>query len=85
MNKPSQFTAPRRPTNISLPSDMVDEAKRLSINISQACETGLQEQVRKALGEEWKRENRQAIESWNKWIAENGMPYDEYRDCIPNL
>jgi antitoxin CcdA len=70
MNKPSQFTAPRRPTNISLPSDMVDEAKRLGINVSQACETGLQEQVRKALGEEWKRENRQAIESWNKWIAE---------------
>ena len=85
MNKPSQFTAPRRPTNISLPSDMVDEAKRLGINVSQACETGLQEQVRKALGEEWKRENRQAIESWNKWIVENGMPYDEYRDCIPNL
>ena len=85
MNKPSQFTAPRRPTNISLPSDMVDEAKRLGINVSQACETGLQEQVRKALGEEWKRENRQAIESWNKWIAENGMPYDECRDCIPNL
>ena len=79
MNKSSQFTAPRRPTNISLPSDMVDEAKRLGINVSQACETGLQEQVRKALGEEWKRENRQAIESWNKWIAENGMPYDEYR------
>ena len=79
MNKPSQFTAPRRPTNISLPSDMVDEAKRLGINVSQACETGLQEQVRKASGEEWKRENRQAIESWNKWVAENGMPYDEYR------
>jgi len=79
MNKPSQSTAPRRPTNISLPSDMVDEAKRLGINVSQACETGLQEQVRKALGEEWKSENRQAIESWNKWIAENGMPYDEYR------
>ena len=58
---------------------MVDEAKRLGINVSQAGETGLQEQVRKALGEEWRRENRQAIESWNKWIAENGMPYDEYR------
>lgn len=79
MNKPSQFTAPRRPTNVSLPSDMVDEAKRLGINVSQACETGLQEQVRKALGEEWKRENRQAIESWNKWATENGMPYDENR------
>lgn len=79
MNRPSRFNAPKRATNVSLPGDMVDEAKRLGINVSQACETGLQEQVRKALGEEWKRENRQAIESWNQWVAENGMPYDEYR------
>ena len=79
MNKPSRFNAPKRATNVSLPGDMVDEAKRLGINVSQACESGLQEQVRKALGEEWKRDNRQAIESWNKWVAENGMPYDEFR------
>lgn len=79
MNKPSRFNAPKRATNVSLPGDMVDEAKRLGINVSQACETGLQEQVRKALGEEWKRDNRQAIESWNKWVAENGMPYDKFR------
>lgn len=79
MNRPSRVNAAKRATNVSLPVHMVDEAKRLGINVSQACETGLQEQVRKALGEEWKRENRQAIESWNKWVAENGMPYDEYR------
>ena len=79
MNTLSRFTSPKRATNVSLPGHLVDEAKRLSINVSQACETGLHEQVRKALGEEWKRENREAIESWNKWVAENGMPYDEYR------
>lgn len=79
MNKPSRFTAPKRATNVSLPGDMVDEAKRLGINVSQACETGLNEQVRKALGEEWKRENREAIDSWNKWVAENGMPLAKYR------
>ncbi len=79
MNRPSRVNAAKRATNVSLPGNMVDEAKRLGINVSQACETGLQEQVRKALGEEWKRENRQAIERWNKWVAENGMPYDEYR------
>ncbi len=64
---------------MSLPGGMVDEGERLGRNGSPACETGLQEQVRKALGEEWKRDNRQAIESWNKWVAENGMPYDEFR------
>ncbi len=79
MNRPSQLTALKKPTNISLPTDLVEEAKRLGINLSQACETGLYEQVRKARGEVWKLENRAAIENWNKWISENGMPYDEYR------
>jgi antitoxin CcdA len=79
MTKPSKFTAPKKATNVSLPADLVEEAKRLGINLSQACETALSAEVRKAMGEEWKRENREAILSWNKWIAENGMPYDEYR------
>jgi antitoxin CcdA len=79
MNKPIRFSAPKKATNVSLPADMVEEAKRLGINMSQACEAGLFEQVRNAQKEEWKRENREAIESWNKWVAENGMPYDEYR------
>jgi antitoxin CcdA len=79
MNRPSKVTSAKRPTNISLPVDLVGEAKRLGINVSQACEMGLSEQVRSALKEEWQRENREAIESWNKWTAENGMPFDEYR------
>lgn len=79
MNKPARFTAPKRATNVSLPADLVEEAKRLGVNLSQACEAGLSEQVRQSMKEEWKRENREAIESWNKWIAENGMPFDEYR------
>ena len=79
MNKPARFSAPKKATNVSLPGDLVEEAKRLGVNLSQACEMGLSEQVRKLRGEEWKRENREAIETWNKWIRENGMPYDEYR------
>jgi antitoxin CcdA len=79
MNKLSKVSRPRRATNVSLSSDLVKEAKQLGINLSQACEAGLAEQVREAQKEEWKRENREAIESWNKWVADNGMPYDEYR------
>ncbi len=79
MNKPSRFTAQKRSTNVSLPSDLVDEAKRLGINLSQTCESALSDQVRKALGEEWKRENKGAIESWNEWVRKNGMPMAKYR------
>jgi antitoxin CcdA len=79
MNRSSKFSAPKKATNVSLPADLVEEAKRLGINLSQACESALAAEVRKAIGEEWKRENREAIQSWNKWTAENGLPYDEYR------
>jgi post-segregation antitoxin (ccd killing protein) len=27
----------------------------------------------------WLKDNREAIESSNRWIEENGMPYAEYR------
>jgi antitoxin CcdA len=79
MNKPSKFAAPRRATNVSLPSDMVEEAKRLGINVSQACEGGLSTQVKSAREAKWLEENRASLLAWNAWVEENGMPYDEYR------
>ncbi len=74
-----QATPPKRPTNVSLSADLVAEAKRLGLNISQICEENLSREVRKALGEEWKRENRAAMESWNIWVEEHGLPLAEYR------
>lgn len=79
MNRPMKLPSPRRPTNVSLPSDLVDDAKRLGINVSQSCEEGLRKEVHKARGEEWKRENKAAIESWNNWVAQNGLPLAKYR------
>ena len=79
MNRPLKFDNQNRATNISLSKELVDHAKRLSINVSQACESGLYEQVKRALGEEWKRENKEAIESWNEWTDKNGLPLEKYR------
>ena len=69
----------RRATNVSLPSDLIEEAKRLNINISQACERGLEETVRKSRGEAWIEENRAAIDYWNAWTEEHGLPLAKYR------
>ncbi len=30
-------------------------------------------------GQKWREENREAIESSNKWVEEHGLPYAEYR------
>ena len=72
-------SAQKRATNVSLPADLIDEARRLNINISQACEQGLEQQVRKSKAEEWLEQNRESLEEWNRWVEKNGLPLAQYR------
>jgi antitoxin CcdA len=69
----------RRPTNVSLAADLIDEAKQLDINISQACEKGLAVEVKKAREDKWIEENWEAIQFWNRYVEENGLPLAKYR------
>lgn len=69
----------RRPTNISLDSAMIEEAKELGINISRACEQGLARQISDERGRRWLEENREAIEASNAYVAEHGLPLEKYR------
>ena len=79
MTTAAQKTAPKRATNVSLPSELIEEARRLNINISKACEQGLERQVAKTRAEQWQEENRGAIEYWNAYVEEHGLPLAEYR------
>lgn len=69
----------RRPTNVSLAAELIDEAKQLDINISQACEKGLAAEVKKARDDKWIEDNWAAIEYWNDYTAKNGLPLAKYR------
>ena len=71
--------SPRRATNVSLPEDLIGAAKELNVNISQACEKGLQEAVSKTRAERWIEENRAAIESSNAYVEKHGLPLAKYR------
>jgi len=79
MNRPARFEGPKKATNVSLNAELVEEARKLGINVSEACQSGLAAQVKAARDAAWKQENRAAIESWNDYIRKNGMPYDTYR------
>lgn len=63
---------------LSLDTDLVAEAERLGVDVNHAAETGLADAVRAARGEEWKRENRAAIQSSNEWVEKNGLPLAKY-------
>ncbi len=64
---------------MSLRADLIEEARRLEINISQACEGGLAKQVAQTRAERWREDNRDAIEYWNRYVEEHGLPLAKYR------
>ncbi len=79
MPKPAADVRDRRPTNVTLPVELVAEAKALDINISQACEIGLARSVAEARRARWLDENKAAIEAYNGMVERDGLPLDEFR------
>lgn len=69
----------RRPTNVTLSESLVQEARALKINVSQACEQGLAAEVSRTKAEKWRQENAAAIDAWNDYVEEHGIPLAEYR------
>lgn len=71
--------APKRPTNVSLSSRLLEEARRLNINISRAAERGLALEIAEANAKAWRAENREAIEASNERAEKHGLPLARYR------
>lgn len=69
----------RRATNLTLSADLLDEAKALHINLSQAAQKGIQEAVGRERARQWLAENADAIKSMNEWVEKNGLPLEKYR------
>ncbi len=79
MNGPIRLEGTKRATNVSLNEELIAEAKRLGINVSQACEAGLSEQVKKARRDEWLDQNKEALEWSNDYVEKHGLPLAKYR------
>ena len=79
MNRVTRFEGPKKATNVSLNAELVEEAKRLRINVSEACQSGLAAQVKEARETAWKDENRAAIEASNEYVRKHGLPLAKYR------
>jgi antitoxin CcdA len=71
--------APKKPTNVSINSDLLEKAKALNINLSATLEVALTEQLRAEQRNQWKAENAEAIQAYNSFIEENGVFSDGLR------
>ena len=74
MNAPS-----RKPTNLSLDSDLLSEARDLKVNLSRAAEEGVRLAVNSAKARQWKSENATALRSSNAYVERHGLPLDGFR------
>lgn len=62
----------RRPLNVSIREDLIEVAKGLNLNTSQAAEAGIAMAVKRAQEAAWLEENRAAIEAHNARVEEQG-------------
>jgi len=69
----------RKATNLSLDQRVVAEAKELELNVSRIAEEAISDAVRAERNRRWKEENREALESWNEWVREHGLPLEKHR------
>lgn len=69
----------RRATNVTLPEDLVAQARELGVNVSKACQTGLSAAVRLEREQRWREEHCERIDAFSDWFERNGMPFEELR------
>lgn len=72
-------SAPKKSTNLSINSDLLQQAKEHHINLSQALELRLAEILRDEKRRNWQEENREAIEEYNHRIEARGVFSDGMR------
>lgn len=71
--------AARRATNLSLNSNLVEQARALNINLSGAAEAGIAEAIAAEKARKWREENAEAIQSSNEYVEKYGLPLEKYR------
>ena len=69
----------RRAVNLTIDADILAAAKAQGINLSQTLEEELRRLTKKEREAKWQEENREAFESYNRFIAEHGIWSEKYR------
>lgn len=74
MSKPQ-----RKPTNLSIDRQLLEEARELQVNLSRAAENGLMLAVAEVKAKRWRESNAAALQSSNDYVEKHGLPLEKYR------
>lgn len=71
--------ATKRPTNVTINSELLARAKELKINLSATLESALSELVNAQQRDLWKKQNKASIDAYNQLIEREGSFSDDLR------
>lgn len=69
--------AKKRAVNLFVDSELLDEARRMNVNISESLEQHLRSLIRAEQERRWLEENREAIAHYNRRVTEHGLLSDD--------
>jgi antitoxin CcdA len=78
MRQPSKAIT-KRATNVSVRSDLLAAARQAGLNLSATLERALIVELAESKGEEWRRDNRDAIAAYNEHVERHGTFSDRLR------
>jgi len=79
MSQVYDIQAPKKATNLSINSDLLQKARKLKFNLSATLENAIEEKLNAIEAEKWRKDNKQSIQKYNDFVEENGLLSDEYR------
>ncbi len=74
-----KIKTPKKPTNVTVDSSLLVEARSLKINLSATLEKALISEVREAKAQQWRADNKSAINRCNELADKNGLFSDKHR------
>ncbi len=72
-------TAPKKPANLSINQDLLNQARELNINLSATLEKAIVEQLKQKRREQWRKQNAKAIQAYNRFVNAHGVFSDDLR------
>ena len=70
---------PKKAANLTVRTDLLEEARSYKINLSQTLEAALAVELKKRREVAWLEQNKDAIAAYNREIAEHGLWSDGLR------
>jgi antitoxin CcdA len=73
-------SAAKKPTNLTVNSDLLSRARKMNINLSATLEKALVAELKSAEKQRWLKKNKKAISALNNLSEKNGLFSDTYRE-----